>query len=112
MGTYEIIKALPGKTTNWAAINAALRAKMADKYIDPQTEARWNERGIRAARAAAMEMAAIIVQRASTSSRFLPPSEETLSWGGFLGGETVVLYDDEAHARATAQIAELVRGLA
>lgn len=107
MSTYEIIKALPGKGTDWAGFQAALRTLMVGEYIRPETEARWAEKGIRAARGAAMEMATIIVHRASVRSTFIAPSPETLSWGGFLGGETVVFRDGEAAEQATHEIAKL-----
>lgn len=36
-----------------------------------------------------------IIHNASVQQTFIPPSPETLAWGGFLGGE-VVTYNDES----------------
>lgn len=108
--TYETIRVLPGKTYNWTALNAALRTMYLAEGLDfvESQEARYAEKGIRAARTAAMEMACSIVHHRATRSSFQAPSEETLSWGGFLGGSTNVWTDEDAQAEATAEICKLV----
>lgn len=109
--TYEIIKALNGKTTDWAGLNEALESRY---HVDcgefsKDQAARFSEKGVRAARNAAMEMACAIVHKAATKSSFIPASEETKAWGGCLGGETVVWTDQDASEAATHEIGELVK---
>jgi hypothetical protein len=45
-------------------------------------------------------------------SSFIPPSPETLSWGGFLGGTHCHWTDHAAEAEATAEIARLIQEVA
>jgi hypothetical protein len=49
-----------------------------------------------------------IVQQRSTISTFIQPSQETLQWGGFLGGEHVVYTDEAAEHRAVAEVRDIV----
>ena len=50
-----------------------------------------------------------IINSGSRISRFIPPSEETLQWGGFLGGETVVYTDSRKAAELAGEVVELVQ---
>jgi hypothetical protein len=116
--TYEMIKALPGKGTNWTKLNAALRehylaiyaAKHNDAvpYEKTSTDVWDAAKGIRELRTAAMEMANSAVFEASIRNSFQGPSEETLSWGGFLGGSNLVWHDEEDDEQATAEIARII----
>lgn len=51
-----------------------------------------------------------IIHKASTQTHFLPPSAETLAWGGFMGGENLVWTDaqkaDAAETRVLKTIAK------
>ena len=49
-----------------------------------------------------------IIGSGSRVSHFIPPSEETLLWGGFLGGETVVYNDPYKAADLAKEVEELV----
>ena len=98
--TYEMIKALPGKS-NWTAIHSALRIMNGGKNFYNAAENLASEKGARNGREAAMWMACDLVARASTKSKFIPPSPETLSWGGFLGGEICVWTDEEIEQSTT-----------
>lgn len=114
MTTYEFIKALPGRGTNWGAILKALRAMYAEdgKVFN---EARFlcaGETGVRAARSTAMEMAVSIVWARSRRIRFIPPSPETLTWGGFLGGENCVWTDKEAEEAAEVAVCAVIKAAA
>jgi hypothetical protein len=108
--TYEMIKALPGKS-NWAAIHSALRAMNGGNFYD-SAEALASSKGIRNAREAAMWMACDLVRRASTKSSFIPPSSETLSWGGFLGGTSCVWTDNEIEETTTLAVIAAIRRVA
>lgn len=120
--TYEIIRALPGKGTNWTGLVDALQAHYLAVYAQAHNGAEpwaktstdmWKAaKGVRELRRAAMEAANFAVDTLARKSTFLPPSPETLSWGGFLGGETIVWIDADAESAATAEIIELVRQFA
>ena len=122
MSTYEIIKAIPGKGYNWTGFCAALRERYMATYAEAHKGATpwpsnttdvWDAaKGIRDMRTAAMEMACSIVHTKSTHATFIPPSPETLSWGGFLGGETVVVLDKEIEAAVTFEIEQLSKKFA
>lgn len=117
MNTYEMIKALPGKGTNWRSLVDALSANYVAVYTAAKGQAPWAPtstdewaaaKGIRQLREAAWHAAGWAVQAHAQRSRFLPPSEETLSWGGFLGGETVVWSDDDAEAEALDAVRQII----
>ena len=122
MSTYEMIKALPGKGTNWRKLVDALSAEYVSAYKQkhdgaepyaPHTTDEWAAaKGVREMRHAAMYAAACFVQHMSKRSSFIPPSEETLSWGGFLGGEHVSWTDEDAETAATARVAEIIAATA
>lgn len=109
MTTYDAIKALPGKGYDWAGLISTLR-EMQTSPIHPDQEKRIAEKGTRAARSAAMELATNIVWDFGLRSTRIPASPETESWGGFLGGETVVYHDRDAEAEATARIVAILDG--
>lgn len=106
--TYEMIKALPGKTFNWTALISGLREMHGQEFY-AELEDIAASKGIRNAREAAMRMAVEIVLTRAVSGRFIPPSPETLSWGGLLGGETVTLRDNEIEEKMTAAIDRLIK---
>ena len=116
--TYEMIRALPGKGTNWTALVAALTNNYLSVYAEKnggQTPWKrntidvWNAaKGVRELRTAAMEAANFAVSEMSQRSTFQSPSPETLAWGGFLGGSTLVWTDDDAEAQATVKIAAII----
>lgn len=118
MSTYEMIKALPGKGANWQALVNALRdhylSIYASKYNGKSpwpvnTTDIWNAaKGVRQLRESAMQAANYAVDEESSRSSFIPPSPETLQWGGFLGGEGLVWTDEGAEAEATARIAKII----
>ncbi len=117
--TYEMIKALPGKTTNWKNLAAALQSHYLAVYAQAHNGAEpwagnttdvWNAaKGVSQLRVACMEAANFAVGHAAQRSTFQGPSEETLSWGGFLGGSTLVWTDAEAQNAATAEIAKIIK---
>lgn len=51
-----------------------------------------------------------ISHKASASQHFIPPSPETLAWGGFLGGETLYMRDKQAEIIAENKIIQIVKG--
>jgi len=116
--TYEMIRALPGKGTNWTALVAALTSNYLAAYAAKNNGAQpWGKtsvdvwtvaKGIRELRTAAMEAASFAVGEMSQRSTFQAPSPETLAWGGFLSGSTLVWTDSEAEAEATAQVAAII----
>jgi len=115
--TYEIIKALPAKGYNWAGFTTALRARYVEScdaknrdagYL-PECDAALSTLRVRECREICMRMATIIVDHGAVSSRFIPPSEETLAWGGFLSGETVVLRDGAADEILTEEVRALAQ---
>jgi hypothetical protein len=111
MGTYEMIKALPGKTTNWSALVSGLREMHGLEFYE-ELEILSTRKGIRNQRDTAMRMAVEIILTRVQTSRFIPPSPETLSWGGFLGGETVVLRDRDLEEKLTDEIRGLIKRVA
>jgi hypothetical protein len=120
MNTYEIIKALPGKTTNWRSLVDALSANYVAAYASkygaapyaPTTTDEWaNARTVRELRYAAMCAANAYVGFVAQQSSFIPPSPETLAWGGFLGGETVVWTDSDAETAATETVAHIIEAV-
>jgi len=50
-----------------------------------------------------------IVGCASTKSHYIPPTPETMEWGGFLGGTNCVWTDADAHEFATNMVVEQIR---
>jgi hypothetical protein len=117
MSTYEIIKALPGKTTNWRTLVDALSANYVAAYASkygaapyaPHTTDEWAAaRTTRELRFAAMCAANCYVGFMAQQSKFIPPSDETLAWGGFLGGETVVWNDRDAEASAINAVRQII----
>ena len=117
MTTYEMIKTLPGKTTNWRnlvdALSANYVAAYAAKYsaapYAPNTTDEWaNARTVRELRFAAMCAANCYVGFMAQQSSFIPPSPETLAWGGFLGGETVVWTDRDCEANAIEVVRRII----
>lgn len=116
--TYEIIKALPGKGTNWKRLVDALVNHYSAEYIrvngcaerwTVNTLDMWNKaKGVREMRTAAMEAANFAVGLVDRRAVHIPASEETLSCGGFLGGETVIVREHEAEAEAIARIKEII----
>lgn len=117
-GTYEMIRDLPGKGTNWPRLLDALTNHYVATYAATHNGAKpwapnsldlWAAaKGIRQMRLACMEAANFAVGNACLRSSRAAPSEETLSWGGFLGGETLVWTDKEAEARAVDEIAAII----
>ena len=117
MTTYEMIKALPGKSTNWRNLVDALSANYVAAYAArynaapyaPTTTDEWaNARTVRELRSAAMCAANVYVGFVAQQSSFIPPSPETLAWGGFLGGEPVVWTDRDAETAATETVALII----
>jgi hypothetical protein len=114
MNTYEMIRALPGKGFDWPGFYAAMRAAYVENCATHKRCALGLDRhdaakGVRQLRQAAWEMAGCIVQHDSVRARFIGPSPETLSWGGFLGGETVVVTDHDAEEQSTFAIGEIIK---
>ena len=110
---YDIIRAIPAKGFDWAGFITELRAAYVSNCVEHnKTQACLTDidgaKGIRATRDAAYVTANCMVSHCSTSVRFIPPSPETLDWGGFLGGEHVVLTNKDREAEATARIAAMV----
>ena len=116
--TYELIKKLPAKGFDWTGFVAELRSQAMAKwqkgkdgryaYCHEMTLAEWDAaKGLRQIREAAMQMACGIVSSKATRKAVIPPSEETLSWGGFLGGSIEVWTDEVAVDAATAEIHDL-----
>lgn len=117
MTTYEIIRQIPAKGFNWTGFNAALRSEYVsireatNRTLDALPE--WDAaKGIRQIRNAAMEMACEIVFMKATQSKFIAPSNETLAWGGCLGGEVAVWTDEDRKEAATQAIAALAKSFA
>lgn len=116
--TYEMIKALPGKGTDWKRLNAALVENYLAVYAEAHNGAEpwagtstdvWNAaKGVRELREAAYQAATFAVHAAAQRSSFIPPSPETLSWGGFLGGTSCVWTDKDAEEAETAKIAAII----
>lgn len=112
--TYEAIKAIPGKGFDWNGFVGAVRDMQIitrsgmNRIPDPYAEEFASMKGIGDKRRLAMWYATLIVHDCSKSSKFIPPSQETLSWGGFLGGDTVVLTDEDAAQEATDKIICLI----
>ena len=113
MTTYKAIKALPGKF-NWPVLIERLEAlhlQSVGRAYDHSRDVYAGQSGVRAMRFTAMELATSIVFHAETRSTFIPPSEQTLSEGGFLGGETVVWKDADAGIAATKAVCDVIRFL-
>lgn len=116
--TYEMIRALPGKGTDWPRLVCALSDHYVRVYAETtggaepwpgNTTAEWAKaKGVREMRFAAMCAANSAVHQASTRSGFLPPSPQTLAEGGFLGGEALVWTDEAAEQAATAEVARII----
>lgn len=49
-----------------------------------------------------------IISKQSVRSHFIPPSPETLAWGGFLGGETVHIKDAGKASSAMSQVLDII----
>lgn len=120
-GTYEIIKSLPAKGTDWRGLVDALSSNYVaiytvrhggPPYAPTSTDGWATARTVRELRIAAMEAASWAVEAESKRARRIEPSPETLAWGGFLGGETVVWLDLDAAEAATNQVREIVRRFA
>lgn len=114
--TYEMIRALPAKSFNWSAFNAALRAEYVTlvgrnigAYCIQQALAEWDAaKGVRQMRGAAMEMACSIVSRKATRQNIIAPSQESAAWDSFEGGHNDVWTDAEAMESATQEVVELI----
>jgi len=113
---YEAIKALPGKGTDWQGLVTDLEARYREVYIaargqEPVAGAvdYWGPVGsVRAMRSRAMSAGSWAVREASTVSRFIPPSPETMEWGGFLGGEHISYQDENREEAETAIILAII----
>ena len=111
--TYEAIKAIPGKGYDWDGLVNAVRAEVIEvrnalNYTIPYEEEYAAAKGVRDKRNLAMMFACIYVDNLSRLSHFIPPSQETLNWGGFLGGEHVTYTDEEKSDAATAHIVNMI----
>jgi hypothetical protein len=117
--TYEMIRALPMKGTNWKALSSALVVHYLAVYAEAHdgaapwagntTDAWAMARTPTQLRTVAMEAANFAVGVMAQRSSFIPPSPETLSWGGFLGGEVVVYKDRDAESEVIAEVTEIIR---
>ena len=117
-GTYEMIKALPSKGTDWRRLVDALSDRYvavytakhgAAPYAPTSTDGWAAARTVRELRGAAMEAASFTVEAEAKRSTRIAPSPETLAWGGFLGGETVVWNDRDAEAEAIERVRQIIR---
>lgn len=114
--TYEMIKSIPAKGFDWVGFNAALRAEYVTlvgrnigTWCVQHSLAEWDAaKGMRAVRAAAMEMACSIVSRKSTRQNIIAPSQESAMWDSFEGGHNDVWTDADAEEAATAEIAAMI----
>lgn len=114
VGTYETIKALPAKRYDWDGLLTALRRMVSEQraaknHTMPYEEEYQSARGIRDKRNLAMMYACTFVRDGFKKSHFIPPSPETLQWGGFLGGEHVIVRGHEAEAEAEKVVINLTR---
>ena len=96
---YQMLKSTPAKALNWDAFNdeliatfIRLREKAGHTYS--RTIADWSEiTGMSGKRRIAMEVSTLIIDDMSRIAVRIPATEETLTWGGFLGG-TIDSYTD------------------
>ncbi len=112
--TWAAIRALPAKGTDFARILAALgenaaKWSAAQGLIDYGVEVRAAAKGVRAMRDAAQDACNFAIDCACKRSVFIPPSEETLMWGGFLGGEYLSLKNEDAEAAELANVLRIIR---
>lgn len=111
--TYEMIRRLPAKGFDWAALTTALRAKVVSvDAAQPHTLTEWDAaKDMRAIRTAAMEMACFYVDKASKRQNIIAPSSESRMWDSFEGGHNDVWNDADAEQAATAEVAALIDSL-
>lgn len=116
MNAFDVIATIPAKSVDWQALRQATRDLYVAAYgeMDPTLSLRRYDaaQGLREIRFEIGCFAnAIVNHRCETTvSRFIPPSPETLAWGGFLSGETVsyTKRDDEKEADAISEIAAII----
>ena len=59
-----------------------------------------------------LSLANKIVDAASINVHFIPPTEETLSWGGFMGGTDCVWTDRDREKEAEIMVVKLIKEIA
>lgn len=99
----EAIAKLDAKTTDWKGLLTALVAlyesvskgeyRCYSHKLGMTVDAVAQINGVRDFRFNCQSAGNWYGELASRKSTFIPPSEETLAWGGFLGGEYVVTND-------------------
>ena len=108
---YPTIKAIDAKALDWQAAFTAMKARYVESlggkvaYCHEMALAEWDAvKGVGGKRLALVQMAVGLAHKASICSHFQQPSEETLAWGGFLGGTHLVWTNEEAAEQATGEL--------
>lgn len=110
MSSYEMIRSIPAKSMNWSALASELTEmfvsmRKASGKIYERTLADWADL---TPRRVSMEASILVIDMMSREVAHIPPTEETLAWGGFLGGSTEVWTNSEKEAAALEMLAGLL----
>ena len=103
MNTYTLFKNTAANALNWdALINELIviyvdACKAFEHDYQRQVDV-WKM--TKNKRLVAMEVSNSIVHEMATVSVFIPPSPETIAWGGFLGGNREIYMDNEKEEKA------------
>ena len=110
MSSYEMIRSIPAKTMNWKSLASELTEMFVSMRKDrckpyERTVADWSAL---TPRRVTMEASVLIVDMLSREVAHIPPTEETLAWGGFLGGSTEVWTNSEKEDAALEMLAGIL----
>ena len=104
----------------WEALTASYTQKVGEKtakhhegmWLSGGAAATYKPEGLAWWKDRCLSVANNIVDNASVKSAYIPPSDETLAWGGFLGGEHLSWTNQADKAEMDEMIAGKIRGLA
>ena len=111
---WNEVKKLPAKGYNWEGLIGAIKARYFAECAERRHVNRWEETeaeiatGMRGKRLAVTAQLVGFVHGAAIRVARQAPTEETLAWGGFLGGEVLVWTCKEAEEAATVEALALI----
>lgn len=88
-------------------VAAGPRSRSADMAIE-NCKANYKVGGVAYLRNLCVSHANSVIHAACTRQHFQPASDETLAWGGFLGGENLIWTDANALAQAEEEMVAFI----
>lgn len=100
----------------WEALNSSYTQKVGEKAANHhdlmwQDYPRYKVDGLAWWKDRCLSVANRIIDNASIKSSFAPPTQETLEWGGFLGGEHLTWTDQAERADMEEMVISRIAGL-